>query len=68
MEYLKYSVLGLSLLETAKRHSYIVHKFDNIRDYIITDSNKDILNYMHASNRITSFKDVKNIRLSNTIH
>ena len=47
------------LLEVARRHSYKIHRFDYIQDYIITDSNKDILNYMSTSNRTTKFKNVK---------
>ena len=47
------------LLEVAKRHSYQIHRFDYIQDYIIKDSNKDILNYMPTSNRTTEFKNLK---------
>ena len=47
------------LLEVAKRHNYKIHRFDYIQDYIITDSNKDILNYMSTSNCTTKFKNVK---------
>ena len=53
------SICLKSLLEVTKKHSYNMHKFDHIRDYIITDSNKDIINYMMASNLTASFKDVK---------
>ena len=42
-----------SLLEVAKKHSNYIHK------YIITGSNKDIVNYMMASNLTGSFKDLK---------
>ena len=35
------------ILEVAKRYSYKIHRFDYIQDYIITDSNKDSLNYVY---------------------
>ena len=46
-------------MEVVKRHSYKIHKFDHIQDYIVTDSNKDILNYMSSSYRITNFKNIR---------
>ena len=53
------SVCLKSLLNAAKMHSNKVHKFDNVRDYIITDSNINILQFMSASNLTNSYKDVK---------
>ena len=53
------SICLKSLLEVTKRHSYNIHKFDQVRDYIITDSNKDVLHYMSAANLTNNFKDIK---------
>ena len=55
-------ILGIclkSLLNAAKAYSNYTHKFDKVRDFIITDSNKDIINFMHVANLTNSHKSVE---------
>ena len=55
----KLSACLKSLLEVSKKHSNYINKFNCGKEYIIPDSNKDIINYMMASNLTGSFKDLK---------
>ena len=48
-----------SLLEAAKIHSNFIHKFDKTRDFLITDSNKMILEYISAANLTNCHKSLK---------
>ena len=56
------------LLEVSKKHSNYINKFNCGKEYIITDSNKDIINYMMASNLTGSFKDLKTYDFPDVIH